>query len=375
MILTDTLSPDFSKSERFIRPGLTWKRSTDKSQLSVALLASAGEFKTILSGDAGKVTEYFCLNPRFSWEYDYRSGRRLMIDYSTSVNTQAASQLLPVVNNINSLSLFYGNRNLKPEYLHDARIVWWLFDQFSFTTLLASANMRYTQDKINYSRIVNADLGQTISLINVKDDWDAGGDVDFTTPVRALGIKVNLALNEDYNRGLSLINGNENIGRSFIHRISLTIDNRKKDKWDIQTGSAVTVTDSKYSVQKSLNNIYQEISWFTELSYNPGVHFNIGASADITSYSAKTFNDAQLVPLIGAEINYYFLKNRRGALTLSGADLLNRNRGIERKSEINYLVERKSDIIGRYIMLSFKYRLNKMGDNNGGLDIQVKKRR
>lgn len=374
MLPIDTLSPDFGKSEKFLQPGLAWKLSTNKSQLTLGLTASAGEYNSILNSDAGNRQNYFFLNPRLSWEYEYRTGRRLMFDYSTSVNTPTASQLLPVVVNINSLSLFSGNRDLRPEYVHNARAMWMLFDQFSFTTLITGANVRYTKDKINYSRIVDSNLGQQISLLNVRDDWDADANVDFSTPIKPLGIKVNLALSEDYNRGISLINKTENINTSFIHRISLTFDNSKKDKWDIETGGAVNITDSKYSVQKSLNNIYQDFSWFSEISYTPGVHFNFRASADITSYTAKTFNEAQLIPLLGAEVSYYFLKNQRGVLTLGGVDLLNRNKGIERMSELNTLVERRSDIIGRYVMLSFKYRLNKMGNGKGGIDIKVKNR-
>ena len=127
-------------------------------------------------------------------------------------------------------------------------------------------------------------------------------------------------------------------------------------------------------MQKSLNNVYQDISWFSDIRYTPNVHFNFMASADITSYSAKSFSESQLVPLLGAEASYYFLKNQRGAITISGIDLLNRNKGIERVSELNYLVERRSDILGRYVMLSFKYRLNKVGDGSGGIDIKVKRR-
>jgi hypothetical protein len=77
---------------------------------------------------------------------------------------------------------------------------------------------------------------------------------------------------------------------------------------------------------------------------------------------------------MGAEVSYYFLRNQRGAITLSGKDLLNKNTGIERLSELNYLIERRSDILGRYVLLSFKYRLNKVGDGKGGIDIQVKSR-
>ena len=36
----------------------------------------------------------------------------------SSVNTPSITQLLPVVNNINSLSLYYGNPNLNPEFSH-----------------------------------------------------------------------------------------------------------------------------------------------------------------------------------------------------------------------------------------------------------------
>ena len=97
-------------------------------------------------------------------------------------------------------------------------------------------------------------------------------------------------------------------------------------------------------------------------------------SANITKYSSGSFSEAQLIPLLNAEVSYYMLKNQRGVLTLAGVDLLNRNRGIERLSELNFLVERRSYILGRYIMLSFKYRLNKVGENKDGIDIQVKRR-
>ena len=98
------------------------------------------------------------------------------------------------------------------------------------------------------------------------------------------------------------------------------------------------------------------------------------ASADVINYSAKTFNNSQFVPLLGMETSYYFMKNKRGVLTLKCFDLLNRNTGIVRESQLNYLVERRSGLIGRYVMLSFKYRLNKLGDNKNGVAIQVKKR-
>ncbi len=374
MIPTDSLSPVFKKAERYLQPGLTWKYASEKSLVSVALSGYIGCFSTILRNIDSKMTRYFFLSPRASWEFNYKSGRRLMIDYLSGMNTPAADQMIPVVNNLNPLSLFYGNRDLKPEYFHDIRISWWLFDQFSFTTLLASLNTKYTMDKINYSSSVDDNLRQILSPVNVRDDWNTGADLDFSTPLRPLGIKIDLALSEGYNRGRTIINGTENINTNLNHKISLTLENRKKTHWDVETGSTLTLTNSKYSIQKSYNNVYQDISWFSDIRYTPGVRFSFDVSADITSYSAKTFNNARFIPLLGTEISYYFLKNQRGVLTLKSVDLLNRNTGIERESQLNYLIERRSDIIGRYVMISFKYRLNKLGDNKNGIDVQVKRR-
>jgi hypothetical protein len=77
------------------------------------------------------------------------------------------------------------------------------------------------------------------------------------------------------------------------------------------------------------------------------------------------------VPLIGAGATWFFLKNNRAAITVTGFDLLNRNTGITRVSELNYLRESESNIIGRYVMVSFKWKLNKFGGDSGG-GIQVK---
>jgi len=367
------LSPGFKKTETFLRPGITWKFASEKSQISIGLLATAGEYNTKLNDYDGYKTDYFRFTPRVSWEYDIRSGRRVTFDYMSSVIAPSASQLLPVINNVNTMVLVFGNRELRPEYIHNARFSWWLFDQFSFTTLLSGVTLRYTGDKIGYSRNTDSDLRQVINLINSDYEWTAGADIDFSTAIKPLGMKINIAVNESFSRGTGIINGTDNNTANNVHRLSLTLENRKKDKWDIQTGSAFTITDSRFSVNNSLNNVYTDVSWFSEASYTPGKWLNIRGTADITNYSSKSFDESILIPVVGAEVNYYFSANQRAVITLSGIDLLNRNTGLERMGELNYLVEKQSWMIGRYFMLSFKYRLNKTGGGNG-IDIQVKRR-
>jgi hypothetical protein len=372
MIPDTDLSPDFTKEEYYIRPGIGWKRSTSRSQLDLTLLARAGTYGTLLNGVEGDGMKYLFITPEASWEYEYRTGRRLSMSYSSSVVTPRAAQLLPIVNNLNSLSLFFGNRDLRPEYVHSGKAQWWLFDQFSFTTLLTGISASYTHDKIGYARTVDSNLGQVVTLVNTENGVSAGADVDFATAVRKLGVRVNLSLAEEFNRGTGLVNGQENITTGFSHRISLTVDNRKKVKWDVETGATLSLYSSRYSLQSLLNNRYNDISWFATALYTPGERMSFKASADITSYTAGSFNESQIVPLLGAEVNYYFMRNRRATLTLTGVDLLDRNKGVIRESDLNYLMEKRSSIVGRYLLLSFRYRLNRVGDMNNGINITIK---
>jgi len=372
-LLIDTLSPDYEKIARSMSPGLTLRRSSKKLSFSMGLSYTFGKYSTSLWDDGPEEFSYKFLQPSFNWDWEYKTGRRLSLRYLSMVNTPSANQLLPVVNNFNSLSLFYGNRDLEPEFMHSISANWWIFDQFSFTTFLMGARVSKTDNKINYARTVNDQLSQEIHLVNVDRDFSASANIDFSTPIRSLGIKTNLSIEESYNLGLNIVDAIENEVTSYGHRLSLTFDNRKKEKWDINTGAAINITNAMYSIQESLNNTYYDLSWFGELRFTPGEKLDMNVSADITNYTAKSFEESQMVPLLGAQISYFFMKNNRAALTLTAFDLLNKNTGITRTASMNYLRENRSNIIGRYVMLSFKYRLNKFGGDTG-MHINIKKR-
>lgn len=371
--IIDSLSPSFNRRYDKIMPKLTLKRSSDKLQLNFFLYSEYYRTENYLWDDEGVEKSEFKLLPGFNFDWEYRTGHRLNLRYNSNIAQPTISQLLPVANTTNSLSVSYGNRNLKPEIQQRMNLHWIIFDQFSFTSLFTGLNATYTQDKINWSRTVNDQLGQTLNLVNVDDDFRISGNMDFSTPIRKLGVKINAGIRESWNKGINFVNGVENVNTNMTHRFSLSVDNRTKKKWDVVAGGSFSLTDAKYSLQESLNTRYTDLSYYTEIRYNPNDTWNIMVSADVTNYNDQSFGESITVPLIAAEISFYFLKNKRGALSLQGADLLNKNTGVQRISELNYLRETRSNIIGRYVMLSFKYRLNKMSSNKG-FDIKINNR-
>jgi len=369
----DSLSPAFYKDYRWIRPGISFRWNTKKSQLSIGIIGELGSMETSLDDLAYPEAKLSYFVPAFSWDYSATSGRKFNLFYSSSVNTPTVNQLLPVVNSLNPLNVYYGNPSLRPEYNHSAMIHWLIFDQFSFTSFMMALSGAYTSDKINWSTTVTDDLAQISTLTNVDWDYNSRLNIDFSTPIRKLGIKINLDAEESWNRGLSQINGHNNIYNTLSQRYSLSADNRKKKLWDVESGLGLRLTHTWYQIQESLNNRYFDLSWFADIRYTPSEKWHFEVTTDVTSYSDLGADGAIRIPLLRAEVSHFFLAHNRGVLTLSGFDLLDRNQNVQRLSELNYLRETRSNTMGRYVMLTFKYRLNKLA-REGGIKVDLNKR-
>ncbi len=370
----DSLSPDFTRIYQWLRPGLSLRKSAGKNNLNMSLRAEAATLTSMLNDATTQSGSYAYVLPSVNWQYEFNSSKRLSLGYTTAVTAPAASRMLPVLNNANPLQQYRGNDKLVPEYRHTANASWLHFDQFNMTSLVANASASYIANNISWARTINNDLTQSITPINVAYGVDANGRVEYGRPIRSLKINFNASLNERYEQSISKVNKVDNIANTFTHEFTLTVDNRKKDKLDVSVGGTVSLSNATYSVDQSLNNTFYNLTGFADVNYTPSASWNFMAGADVTQYNARSFDQAVLVPILKAEVAYCFLKSKRGTLSLYGFDLLDRNKGIERISELNYLRQITSNVIGRYVMLSFKYRLGKMTNNPlGKMDIKIRR--
>lgn len=372
--VTDSLSPDFGRKSLQITPGFNFRKNTKKSKISLGLAFTQLESSIMLNDTSSGNQKYRKLLPSFSWAFDYKTGHRISLNYNAFLDEPQLTLMVPVVDNQNPQSLLYGNQYLDPEIRHELFANWHLFDQYSGTSVFAYVGGTYILDKIGYSTSINDSLIQVIHIINTKDEFRNNGSIEFSTPLKFSGLNIHLALEGGWNKGQTFVNEIENISTNLSRSIRLSFDNLKKNKWDIDFGGDLGLTDSKYSVQESMNNRYFYLNYFTDLAFTPNDTWHFGFKSDVAHYSSKSFADNVNIPLLSAEVGYNFLANNRGMLMLEAYDLLNKNSGISRISEMNYLRETRSNIIGRYLMFSFKYRLSKAAKSTGGLEIDVKKR-
>jgi hypothetical protein len=132
---------------------------------------------------------------------------------------------------------------------------------------------------------------------------------------------------------------------------------------------------TKYSLQPIFSTSYLSQVYEAEFNWQlpKGFYFSTDFTYTINNQLADGFN-AQ-VPLWNASISKQFLKFNRGELKLRVNDILNRNIGVSRSSNQNYIEDSRVNSLRRYALLTFTYSLSKtgLGSGNGG-DIRMIRR-
>lgn len=363
----DSLSPHFYNNIYTVTPGLSVKRSTTGNQWNVMLQGQSVTMSPFVNQrrESSRTYQYFL--PSLFWRKELAGHKSVGIEYSTDVNTPATNQMLPVTYYSSALSSITGNLDLRPEYQHNLNINYNHFDQFSMSSLFAYINGSYTVNKVNAARTIYADLSQHTLWVNTPYEGRVTMRGSYGRPIRKLGVDFNVDLNEGLSLAVSPVNNIDNKNTTWTHELSLRVNNKKNSVWNLKGGGSVKITDSRYSLNKELNATYYNYTGFGSISYQPGKHWFVQLSADVTHYTSSSFDQAVTIPLLKAEISRYLLANQRATITLRGFDLLDKNKAIQRVSQMNYLLEQRANIIGRYFMLSFNYKLNKVGKSAPGM--------
>jgi hypothetical protein len=346
--------PEWGTQQRLIEPNLIINRMGNKSQLNIRLAGVANRFDRLQNDLSIGSENYFFMVPSISFQSQYKSGRRINLGYASSYEMPTVDQLIPVDNPIDQLNITRGNPELEPEKRHQLSASWLVFDQFSFTSFSVNLRGQYIDDKIQWAQTVNDDLVRITSPVNVDNEFNVNAYVDFSTPIRSLGIDINLTATENWNRSIVFINEEENINTSFTHGLNVAIENRKNQFFYIRLSAALSLTDTRFSIAEKQNNVFFNTSYSGNIRITPGKRWNFETRANIVNFNARSFDEAVSVPLISAELSYFFLRAEKGSLSLEAFDVLNQFSGIQRLSNANFLMQRRWNTLTQYFMLSFR---------------------
>ena len=211
----------------------------------------------------------------------------------------------------------------------------------------------------------------TIQNISIDDDFirtrgyenkgnreRLNANIRFSKKIKTLGLRYSLKTNSVYSTSNSIINQELNEVTSRDYRFTGLLENTRKNKIDIKIGAEYSVNNTSFSIEQDLNREYTKQQFFTSADYNFTNRLNVNSQLDYIIFSDDAFESNQKLPLWNAAISYSFSQKKNSIIKLVLIDLLDKNVDIYRRSTTNYFEETTSNSLGRYIILSYTYKLN-----------------
>lgn len=363
----EALSTMYIRDYTYDRVGLSWQYSGDQSSITLGGQVQ----KSVLDGQLFDTNQNIyndnvAFLPSAQFRYEIDRGHNFRIRYSTDINQPSLTQLQPVVDQSDPLNLYVGNPDLEVEYGHNLRMNYIKWDQFNFSSLFAFMTINYKRDNIINQVFIDENFVQTTSPVNVSDDLSVRTNISYSRPIRSIGAKVRVGLNNTYQNSIQFINTIKNDVNRYNTGLSLTLENRNKEKYSLSASSRWTYNTNVYSENSDQNLSYLNQSYEVGARLDAIKGWSFASDLDLRYYSEQDFSPSETIPIWKASISKYFLPGDKGEFRISAFDLLNKNAGINRTSNANYVENEFVNSLGRYFMASFLYSFSSAGGEAAG---------
>jgi len=323
---------------------------------------------TIISGTKDSViTKSFTnLLPNARFQYNFTRFKNFSLNYNATTNQPSMSQLQPIPDISNPLYIREGNADLKQELSHNVQGNLMLMSPYKNRNFMLFYNYRRTQNKIvNSDRVDNSGV-RTTKPVNVNGVYSMMGNMNFSMPVRFLKGMFEIGNEVRFSNDKQFIEGLENTIKTLTFGPEVSLTSTVKEKLSLSFEASININNSKYSLSSANNVKYLQQRYGTDVDWELPKRFFFSTDFSYTLYSRRAQGFNSNIPIWNASISKQFMKYSRGEIKLSAFDLLNKNTGINRSSNMNYIEDSRVNTLQRYFMLTFTYSLTKSGLATGG---------
>jgi len=367
--VNSSLSNEFENKYGYINAGVRMRIQKRKYNYSFgAVWQQAGlEGKLERGAKDSLISKTFHnILPTARFQYNFSRFKNLSVNYSASTNQPNISQLQPVPDNSNALNIRLGNPDLEQEFVHNIQANLSLVSPYKNKNLFFLFNMQATQNKIVDADSINQLGVRTTKPVNANGIYNVNSSISYGMPVKFLKASLEISSRINYFKGKQFSNGATNNINSWSVGPELRLDMNPHSKLNISLSAAFNYNNTHYSLQQTLNTKYfqQEYNAAVDWELPKRFFFSTDLGYTINSQRATGFNTK--IPIWNASISKQVLNYNRGEIKLSAVDLLNRNIGISRNSNQNYIEDSRVKTLRQFFLLSFTYSLSKTGLNNAG---------
>lgn len=346
----------FRSGKHFFKVGVGYRYST---------LLSEQQFPEKYSIDR----KFDAVLPSLAYRAKWKNGKQFSFRYSTSNRAPQINQLQTVPNNSNPMRQYTGNEQLDQEYRHSVTINYSSFNLENASVFVVGLHGSYVQnyvamgiqnvetDTIIDDRIELQRGGQLYKPINLNGYFNTSlyASVDREVSWIKSNLSVGVAVN--YSRMPGLINDENNWSQVFGPQLTLSLNSNISEKIDFNIESVSSFENASYTLQTAMNNQFfrQTTSASLRLNIWKGLLFTGDVNHQLLAGVPEPFDNSILLCNLGA--GYRFLKDEQAEFRLTVFDLFNNNGDVQRMIQDVYTDDYRTNVLNRYVMLTFTYHL------------------
>ena len=320
---------------------------------------------------------------RFNWSpnlrFRYKFGRKefARIVYRGNVNQPSIQQMEPVRNNSDAMNETVGNLGLNPAFNHNLFAMYSRFNQDKFSSFMTGLRANLTQDALVNNTIYDQTGKRYMQTVNADMlPWNLGWDMMTNTPFCKKMFQFHSRTAISYNQRVAYVLREQNATEiaQLIAANQLPLGEASKTgNFRMSSDLALRFTHQIVDIGIKNTNIYS----LTHNSLNKKNISHIGdwiVTGDVTFHLPKSWN-------IATDISYTSRHGYEGltdvnevvwnasidkswnnaTLTLKVYDLLHDKKNIVQTVSENSVSYQKFNTLPTYAMLTFTYKLNRMG--------------
>ncbi len=353
------------KEEKY---SLTVGMKVNPSQTLVEqIYANGSAFDTLLS-----VWNY---SPAVSFKYKFGKKQFARIQYRGKSSQPSITQMQPSADNSNSMSVRVGNLNLNPSFEHSLRLMFSKYDSDRMSSITGGIHASLTKDALVNNSIYDFTGKAYRQTVNAQSlPWSVGGDMMYSQPFAKNWLTFNSRTSLSYNNQIAYVSQGidpSDIDVNAMRRGDLSQTGNLRIQEDMSFRLAHEIADAGLKLTGSYSRTQNSLStarptnvfnWSTtvDVIFHLPKRWNISTDFGYTGRYGYNLSDIDEL-LWNVSIDKTIL-NGAGTISLKAFDLLNQKKNIVETVGENYVKYAKYNTLPTYFLLSFTYKLNKMGD-------------
>ena len=363
---------------------LSWQKDKFNAQLGAALNPTDTHNETNGESYNSKVLNW---SPQAMIRYQVNDNTNLRLFYFGRSSQPSTSQLMPVPDNSNPLSVSFGNPYLKPYFNHNIRANFGYTNKKSFTSVHANIRGGLVQDAITNAQWYDKAGAQYSIPVNGPGTGNFNGHVMVNSPFGKSNFSIFSATNAGYSQSTSYIGTglldtqkyydaeNAEFDYDLFHQDFPTLEGRdefstnkiqtlslmerirftyRNDFVELTLGGRTRMSKSWYTIASATNTT----TWNNRV--DASMNWTIPGGLNIISDINYNWYEGYTTPqedefVLNAEITKLLFKNTC-TIALKAYDILAQSKNLSVTDASNYHQEVRNNTLGRYIILSFTYR-------------------